>query len=181
MKAETEKHIAAIKAKIQDVANFPEAGVVFRDITPVLSDGQLFRDTILLFAERYRDKNIHKIAAVDARGFILGGALAHELGAGFTPIRKKGKLPRETFAESYQLEYGTNTLEIHADSFHEGNRTILFDDVLATGGTAAAAASLVQKAGGELIEISFFIELANLHGRTKLTDFPVYSAIVFDQ
>lgn len=180
MNFQVNKAIQEITSAIHDVQDFPQPGVVFRDITPVLLDSKLFRDTVLIFAERYRDKQLDKIAAVDARGFIFGAALAYELDLGFVLIRKGGKLPRQTFSESYFLEYGSSTLEVHADSFHGGKRTVLIDDILATGGTAAAAASLVKKAGGDLVEIAFLIEIMHLKGREKLGSLPMYSAIKID-
>lgn len=171
--------IERLRANIRDVPDFPKPGILFRDITPILLDAQLFRLAITLFAERYQRKNVDKIAAIDARGFLFAGALAHVLGAGLIPVRKKGKLPFKTHTASYDLEYGTNTLELHVDAVRPGQRIVLLDDVLATGGTASAAVSLLQKAGAQVVECGFLIELLNLNGREKLGALPIFSAIQY--
>jgi len=168
-----------LKAEIRDVPDFPKPGIMFRDITPLLGNGQLFRLAINVCAERYQRKHIDKIAAIDARGFLFAGALAHVLGVGLVPIRKKGKLPFKAISASYNLEYGENTLEIHEDAFKPGERIVIFDDVLATGGTAAAAVELVKKLNGEIFEVAFLLELGALKGRNKLTPHPVFSAISY--
>ncbi len=168
-----------IKAAIHDIPDFPQPGILFRDITPVLADKELFHLAVSIFAERYQKQKIDKIVAVEARGFILGAALAYALNIGFIPVRKPGKLPRQTFQEAYNLEYGNNTLEIHADCFKPGQRVVIIDDVLATGGTAAATAQLVQRVGGEVIEMGFLLELQFLEGRNKLGTTPVFSAIKY--
>jgi len=168
-----------IKAAIRDVPDFPKAGIIFKDITPVLSDPALFRETIDIFAGRHKGKGISKVAAIDARGFILGGAVADRLGIGFVPIRKKGKLPYKTFEANYDLEYGSATIAVHVDAFAKGEKVLLVDDLLATGGTAAAAVQLIESAGGAVVEIDFLIELAFLNGRKKLGKHPVFAAIVF--
>jgi len=171
--------IDAIKAAIRDVPDFPKPGIIFKDITPILSDPDLFRATVDIFVQRYRDRGIAKIAAVDARGFLFGGAVADRLGVGLVPIRKKGKLPYKTFEESYELEYGTATVAIHQDAFDPGEKVALLDDLLATGGTAAAAAKLIEKAGGVVASVDFVIELAFLKGREKLAGYEVFAPIVF--
>lgn len=171
--------IERIKNTIHDIPDFPQPGIIFRDITPVLADGELFQLVIELFARRYRDKGVEKIVGVEARGFILGAALAHALGAGFIPVRKQGKLPRETLKESYTLEYGNNMLEMHVDCIQPGQQVLIVDDVLATGGTAAATAQLVKRIGGIVTEIAFMLELKGLHGRNKLNSAPVFSLIEY--
>jgi len=168
-----------LKDCIRDIPDFPKPGILFRDITPILSNGQMFRLAITIFAERYQRKSIDKIAAIDARGFIFGGAVAHVLGVGFVPIRKKGKLPSKTFEVSYDLEYGNNVLTIHEDAIKPGERVIILDDVLATGGTAKAAADLVEKCGGKIIEMAFLIELQALAGREKFPGIPTISIIQY--
>jgi adenine phosphoribosyltransferase len=171
--------IERIKANIRDVPDFPKAGILFRDITPILANGQLFRLAVTIFAERYQRKSIDKVVAIDARGFIFGAALAHFLGVGLVLVRKKGKLPSLCASADYKLEYGTGTVEIHKDSIRAGERVVIIDDLLATGGTAEAAVNLVQKCGGEIIEVAFLIELSALKGREKLQSTPVFVAITY--
>ncbi|MBA4386734.1 MAG: adenine phosphoribosyltransferase [Verrucomicrobia bacterium] len=168
-----------LKAAVRDVPDFPKPGIIFKDITPILSDKELFRMAIMVLCERHRDKKVDKIAAIDARGFLFGGAMADRLGVGIIPIRKKGKLPYKTFEQSYDLEYGSATLSIHEDAFKKGERVVLVDDLLATGGTAAASAKLIEQAGGKVIGIDFLIELAFLHGRDKLVGYDVFAPIKF--
>ncbi len=168
-----------IKAAIRDVPDFPKPGIIFKDITPILADPELFKATIDVFVDRHKSSGIRKVAAIDARGFIFGGAVAEKLGVGFVPIRKKGKLPYETIEETYDLEYGSATVALHTDAFAADEKVLLLDDLLATGGTAAAAAKLIEKAGGKVAEIDFLIELAFLNGREKLDGYEVFSAIVF--
>jgi len=168
-----------LKASVRDIPDFPKPGILFKDITPILTNGQLFRLAVTIFAERYQRKSIEKVVAIDARGFIFGGALAHFLGVGLVLVRKKGKLPSKCFHVDYDLEYGKNTVEMHIDSLEPGQRVVIIDDVLATGGTAKAAADLVQQTKAEIIEIAFLIELAGLKGRDKLAKHPVFSAITF--
>ena len=160
-----------ITARIRDVADYPQPGVVFKDITPLLADGETFRAVIDVLAGTYGP--VDKVAGIEARGFILAAPVAAQLGAGFIPIRKKGKLPGATFAEDYQLEYGTATIEVLTDAFDPGDRVLIIDDVLATGGTARATADLVRRAGVQLAGIAVLLELSFLHGRAKLTDLPV--------
>lgn len=173
------ERIAQLKAKIRDIPDFPKPGVVFKDITPLLSDGAAFRTALDLLGDRYRNRGIQAIVGVEARGFIIGAALAYKLGAGHVLIRKAGKLPFRTVRAVYQLEYGTDTLEIHEDAIRPGERILIADDVLATGGTVAAAIDLVEKLGGEIVEIAFLIELTFLKGRARLGTYPVYSVIQY--
>src|ERR1700734_1799336 len=160
-----------VKSRVRDVPDYPQPGVVFKDITPLLADGAAFRAVIDGLATTYGP--VDKVAGIEARGFILAAPVAARLGAGFVPIRKKGKLPGATFAEDYQLEYGTATVEVLTDAFDPGDRVLVIDDVLATGGTARATADLVRRAGGQLAGIAVLLELSFLHGRAKLTDLPV--------
>ena len=171
--------IEKIKAAIRDIPDFPKPGILFKDITPVLSDPEVFRACIDLFAERYEGKGITKIAAIDARGFFFAGALCDRLGLGLIPIRKKGKLPYKTYEETYDLEYGSATLTIHQDAFEPGENVVLIDDLLATGGTAAASAKLIERAGGKLLEIDFLVELSFLNGREKLPGYAIFAPVVF--
>jgi adenine phosphoribosyltransferase len=171
--------IDTIKAAIRDVPDFPKPGILFKDITPVLSDPDVFQAAVSLFEERHRGKGLGKIAVIDARGFLFGAALADRLGVGIVPIRKKGKLPYKTYEETYDLEYGSATLTVHQDAFPNGERVLLIDDLLATGGTAAASAKLIEQAGGTVAEIDFLVELTFLNGRDKLTGYAVFAPIAF--
>jgi adenine phosphoribosyltransferase len=164
-----------IAARIRDVPDYPQPGVVFKDITPLLADGAAFRAVIGVLAETYGP--VDKVAGIEARGFILAAPVAARLGSGFIPIRKKGKLPGTTFAEDYQLEYGTATIEVLADAFDPGDRVLVIDDVLATGGTARASANLVQRAGAQVAGIAVLLELSFLNGRAKVADLPVTALI----
>ncbi len=168
-----------IKNAIRDIPDFPTPGILFKDITPILQDPALFKMTIDIFVERAKMHNVDKIAAIDARGFLFGGAVADRLGLGLVPIRKAGKLPYKTYEETYNLEYGTATLAIHQDAFAPGDKVLLLDDLLATGGTALASSHLIEKAGGTVAEIDFIIELSFLNGRDALKDYKVYSPVVF--
>ncbi|GAB3450879.1 adenine phosphoribosyltransferase [Streptomonospora sediminis] len=159
-----------IKGGLRDVPDFPEDGVVFKDITPLLADPACFRAVVDGIAERHEPGSVDVVLGLEARGFILGAPVALELGAAFVPVRKAGKLPRETYAASYDLEYGSATLEIHADALSAHSRVLIVDDVLATGGTARAAVELVDKAGGTVVGFSVLVELGFLQGRRKLTD-----------
>ena len=165
--------VEELRAAVRDVPDFPKRGIVFKDITPVLSDPVLFRASIDLFLERCRGLEIDKIVGIDARGFLFGSAVAYELGVGFVPIRKRGKLPYRTEIAKYSLEYGEAEMEMHVDAMSAGERIVLVDDLLATGGTSAAAAVLIRKAGGHLLEAQFLIELESLHGRKRLQPTPV--------
>ena len=169
-----------IRAAIRDVPDFPKPGIIFKDITPVLGDPTLFSDVIQVFVERYRSMRIDKIAAMESRGFIFGAPLAAAIGAGFVPLRKHGKLPHKTLAQAFTLEYGAETLEIHTDAILPGERVLIIDDLLATGGTAAAAVHLINKAGGRVVELAFLIELAFLKGRERLSEIPTFAMIRFD-
>jgi adenine phosphoribosyltransferase len=164
---------------IRDIPDFPKKGIIFKDITTLLSDKDAFCRAIDVFIERYKHKEIEKIVAADARGFIFGGILAYKLGAGFVPIRKKGKLPYKSISADYELEYGKDTLYIHEDAVSPGERVLIVDDLLATGGTAGAMRDLVKKLGGEIIEFAFLIELSFLNGREKIKGCPVFSQIVY--
>src|SRR5436853_7475654 len=164
-----------MRAGVRDVPDFPKKGIVFKDITPILSDGALFQASIDVFVERCRGKKIDKIVGIDARGFVFGAAVAYELGIGLVPIRKRGELPYKTEVAKYSLEYGEAEMEMHVDAIKPSERIVLVDDLLATGGTSAAAAVLIRKAGGNLVEAQFLIELESLHGRKQLEPIPVTS------
>jgi adenine phosphoribosyltransferase len=164
-----------IAARIRDVPDYPQPGVVFKDITPLLADAKAFSAVIDALAATYQP--VDKVAGIEARGFILAAPVAARLGAGFVPIRKKGKLPGATFAQDYQLEYGTATIEVLTDAFDPGDRVLVIDDVLATGGTARATADLVQRAGALVAGIAVLLELSFLQGRAKLADLPVTALI----
>lgn len=171
--------IARIKEAVRNIPDFPKPGIVFRDITPLLSNGQLFAKTIDILAERYRTQQIDMVLGIESRGFIIGSALAYSLGAGFCIVRKPGKLPYETHSATYQLEYGSDSLEIHVDALPPHARVVLADDLIATGGTAAATAALVTKLGGIVVECAFVIELAFLKGREKLKPYPFFSILQY--
>jgi adenine phosphoribosyltransferase len=171
--------IQRLSDAIRDVHDFPKPGIVFKDITPVLGDGELFELTIRALAETAGGVKIDKIVGIDARGFIFGAAVAHLLGAGFVPIRKKGKLPWATEIESYSLEYGEAEIEIHKDAIVADEKILVIDDLLATGGTAAAALKLIDRIGGEVIAVSFLIELAFLNGRERLGGAPVKAILTY--
>jgi adenine phosphoribosyltransferase len=160
--------IDRLRAGVRDVPDFPKKGIVFKDITPLLSDPALFRASIDLFLERCRGKEIDKIVGIDARGFLFGSAVAYELGVGFVPIRKRGKFPYKTETAKYKHEYRQAEMEMHIDAMIAGERVVLVDDLLATGGTSAAAATLIRKVGGRLLEAQFLIELEFLNGRKQL-------------
>jgi len=168
-----------LQRNIRNVPDFPIPGIQFKDITPVLADARLFAGSIDLLAHNFRPGTVDVVVGIDARGFIFAAAAALKLKAGFVPVRKKGKLPYTTFEQSYELEYGSNTVAIHTDAVGPGSRVLLIDDLLATGGTAAAAAQLVTQAGAQILEISFLIELSFLKGREKLKGFPVRSLVVY--
>jgi adenine phosphoribosyltransferase len=168
-----------LKTKIRHVPDFPKAGILFYDITTLLNDREGFRDMVGALAAPYADRGVDQVVGIESRGFILGAAVASQLGAGFVPIRKPGKLPSKTHREDYALEYGTDGLEIHCDAVREGQRVLIVDDVLATGGTARAASGLVRRVGGDLVGLTFLIELNFLKGREKLTGEAVYSVLQY--
>jgi adenine phosphoribosyltransferase len=168
-----------LKSIIRDIPDFPKKGIVFKDITTLLSDGRSFHRMIDLIAHRYVGQRIDKIVGVEARGFVLGSALAYKLGAGITLVRKPGKLPYKTRKVTYELEYGTDTLEIHEDAFMPGERIIIADDLLATGGTMAAVIDLVGGLGADVVECAFMAELEFLQGRSRLPDGKVFSLLKF--
>src|SRR5262245_48744345 len=168
-----------LKAFIRDIPDFPKPGIIFKDITPLLGNGEAFGQTIARMAEVGRDHKVDKVIAIESRGFIFGSAVAQALGIGVVPVRKKGKLPFKTLSASYQLEYGTDTLEMHVDALGKGDRVLIVDDVLATGGTAQAVAELVRKGGGRPAASAFVIELGFLKGRHKLDGLPVVSLIQY--
>ena len=169
--------IEAIKDLIRDVPDFPQPGIVFKDITPVLADPLAFSTIIDLIVVHFGRGNVDKVVGIEARGFIVASPVAYHFGAGFVPVRKQGKLPSATIAEEYALEYGTATLEIHEDGVHDGERVLIVDDVLATGGTAQATASLVERIGGKVCGIACLIELDFLKGRDKLPDYDLFTLI----
>lgn len=168
-----------LRRALRTVPDFPEPGVQFKDITPILADPRLLQHAVEVLLAPYAESGATKILGIESRGFLFGTMLAERLGAGFIPARKPGKLPAETVREAYSLEYGTSALEIHADALAPGDRVLIHDDVIATGGTAAAAARLVERLGGEVVGFSFLIELAALGGRAKLPpDLPYHTALV---
>ncbi|MCD6580296.1 MAG: adenine phosphoribosyltransferase [Desulfuromusa sp.] len=166
-----------LKRIIRDIPDFPEKGIVFKDITTLLGDAKSFHRMVDLMAHRYIGEKIDQIVGIEARGFILGAALAYKLGTGITLVRKPGKLPYQTRSIDYELEYGSDTLEIHEDAFKEGDRIIIADDLLATGGTMAAVVALVEEMGVEIHECAFMAELEFLNGRSKLPEGKVYSLL----
>lgn len=165
---------------IRDIPDFPEKGVVFKDITPVLADGAAFSELITKLTEPFIDKQITKVAGIEARGFTLATPVAERLGAGFIPLRKPGKLPYETVSEEYELEYGIDSLEVHTDAVAPSERVLLVDDVIATGGTAAAAIRLLKGIGADVVGFSVFIELAFLNGSSKLDGVPLHALLRYD-
>ncbi len=167
------------KEKIRDVNDFPKKGVVFKDITPLLQDPVYFKRAIDGLVKFFKDKKIQKVVGIDARGFLLASAVAYKLGAGIAIVRKKGKLPYETIFQEYELEYGSNTIEMHKDAILAGERVAIIDDVLATGGTAKAAADLVEKLKGKIVGFGFLIDLTFLKGGEKLKKYKIYSLIKY--
>ena len=168
-----------LQNSIRNIPDFPKPGILFRDITTLLQDKQAFKHAVDTLTEKFKHKKIDVVVAVEARGFILGGAIAHKLGAGFIPVRKKGKLPWKTDSVTYDLEYGTDTLEIHKDALKPGLRVLIVDDLLATGGTVKAVTELVELQGAKIAGIAFVIELVDLNGRSKLSKYPVVSLVEF--
>ena len=169
----------ALRAAVRDVTDFPKAGILFKDITPILSDGALLRTAIDCFVADCAGQDIRKIVGIDARGFLFGATVADRLGIGFVPIRKRGKLPWKTESLAYKLEYGEAEMEVHTDAFEPGERVSLVDDLLATGGTAAAATKLIAKAGGSVVQAQFLIELGFLAGRAAIAPIPAKSILVY--
>jgi adenine phosphoribosyltransferase len=169
-----------LRTYIRSVPDFPKKGIVFRDITTLLQHNEAFAATIEKFFERFKESGIQKVVAIESRGFIFGGALAQRLRSGFVPVRKPKKLPWKTVRQEYELEYGSDALEIHLDAISPGERVLIIDDLLATGGTAAAACNLVQQLSGKIIGLAFLIELSFLHGRDKLKAYDVHSLISYD-
>lgn len=165
---------------VRDIPDFPEPGIVFKDITPVLADPAALRALIIELAAPFAESGITKVAGIEARGFILATPVATELGAGFIPIRKPGKLPFDTEMESYDLEYGSDALEVHLDACKPGDRVLIVDDVIATGGTAAAAVSLLQRIGAEVVGIAVFIELGFLNGADAIGATPLHALVTYD-
>ncbi len=167
------------KKYIRNIPDFPKPGILFRDITTLLNDKKAFKQAVNALADKYKNKKIDAIVAVEARGFILGGALAHKLNAAFVPVRKKGKLPWKTNSVTYELEYGTDTLEMHSDSLKLNDKVLIVDDLLATGGTVQAAINLIKQLGAKITGIAFLIELTDLKGKEKLAGYPIYSLIKY--
>jgi adenine phosphoribosyltransferase len=169
-----------LKKYIRDIPDWPKKGILFRDITPLLLNPKAFAAAVDALCAGFADTGVEYVAAVEARGFIFGSAVAERLGAGFVPIRKKGKLPWQTESITYDLEYGTDTLEVHSDAVGSGEKVLMVDDLLATGGTMAAACKLIEKIGGTVAGITFLIELAALQGREKIADYKATSIISYD-
>jgi adenine phosphoribosyltransferase len=171
---------AALRAKIRDIKDFPTEGILFKDITTLLKDGPAWRYAVDSLASRYQAERVDVVVGVESRGFIFGGAIAHQLQAGFVPVRKLGKLPAKTIEVEYELEYGRDALAMHEDAIAPGQRVLAVDDLLATGGTMAATLRLVEQLGGQVVGVAFMIELAFLKGREKLRNYPLHSLIVYD-
>lgn len=165
---------------IRNIPDYPKKGIVFRDITTLLKDAEAFQKAVDLFHNKYRDSKIDKVVCIESRGFILGAAMAFSIGAGFVPVRKKGKLPANVITEQYALEYGTDIIEMHTDAVQPGERILLHDDLLATGGTMCAAVKLVEKMKANIVGVSFLIELKYLQGRKLLNNYDIYSLIQYD-
>jgi adenine phosphoribosyltransferase len=169
-----------LASMIRDVPDFPVPGILFKDITTLIRDPGALKEAVDRMAIEYAGARVEVVAAIESRGFIFGAPLACQLGAGFVPIRKPGKLPTTSINESYSLEYGTNTLEVHADAIQPGQRVLVVDDLLATGGSARAAVNLIERLGGKVVGVAFVVELNFLHGRDKLQGYPVLSLVHFD-
>lgn len=170
-----------LREKIRVIPDFPKEGISFKDITTLLKDPQAFQYAIKKMADHFRDKDIHRIIGIESRGFILGAPLAYEMGLGFSLIRKPGKLPGSVMKVEYALEYGNDSLEMHADDITEGTRVLLVDDLLATGGTIGAAAQLVEQQGGSICGLGFLIELLFLEGRKRLENYPIFSLVEYEE
>ena len=169
-----------LKETIRSIPHWPIESVTFRDITTLMQDPKAFAHTCDLLYDRYKGQEIDKIVAIDARGFVFGAVLAYKLNIGLVPVRKKGKLPSSTIQADYTLEYGVNTVEIHDDSISKGEKVLIVDDLIATGGTIAAAVKLVEQLGGEIVECAFVIELPDLNGRQKISNYPVFALVEFE-
>jgi adenine phosphoribosyltransferase len=172
--------LADLRAKIRDIKDFPTEGILFKDITTLLKDAPAFRYAIDHLASRYQRAGVEVVVGIESRGFIFGGALAHQLKAGFVPVRKLGKLPGKTIEVEYELEYGRDALAIHEDAIKAGQKVLAVDDLLATGGTMAATLRLIEQLGGQVVGVAFMIELAFLHGREKLKQYPLHSLITYE-
>ncbi|RXM49503.1 adenine phosphoribosyltransferase [Flavobacterium sp. YO12] len=168
-----------IKNYIRDIQDFPKEGILFKDITPLLNDPIARKECLEILVKSLKDQKIDKVVGAESRGFFFGMLLAQELNAGFIPVRKPNKLPYETISASYELEYGSDNLEMHTDAIKKGERILIHDDVLATGGTAKAVCELVEKLGGEIVQCNFLMELSFLDGREKIKDYPIFSAITY--
>ncbi|MBI1735676.1 MAG: adenine phosphoribosyltransferase [Candidatus Rokubacteria bacterium] len=173
-------NVSDLRAKIRDIKDFPTEGILFKDITTLLKDGPAFRTVVDLLARQYEKERVDVVVGIESRGFIFAGAVAHQLGAGFVPVRKLGKLPGKTIEVEYELEYGRDALAVHEDAVQPGQRVLVVDDLLATGGTMAATLRLMEQLGGKVVGVGFMIELAFLHGRDKLKSHPVHSLIVYE-
>jgi adenine phosphoribosyltransferase len=169
-----------LKETVRSIPGWPMEGVIFRDLTTLMKDPAALRTSCDILVDRYQEQKIDKVVGIDARGFVFGAVLAYRLGVGFIPVRKKGKLPAESIEVSYSLEYGSGTLEIHKDSFTPGERVVIVDDLIATGGTIGAAVKLVENLGAEIIECAFLIELPDLKGRQQLNGHKIYAMMEFE-
>ncbi len=170
---------ALLEKSIRSIPDFPKKGILFRDVTTLIQNKEAFKKSVDLLAKKFKGKGIDKVVGVEARGFIFGAAVAHKIQAGFVPVRKKGKLPFKTISTTYQLEYGTDTLEIHQDAIKTGEKILVIDDLLATGGTVKAVIELVNRLGGKISGVGFIIELVDLKGRDKFKEYPVFSLVKF--
>jgi len=168
-----------LKKAIRDIPDFPKKGIIFKDITPLLQNAGLFAKAVGLLFEQFKNRKIDIVVSVESRGFILGAAVAYKLGVGFVPVRKKGKLPYKRYSVTYELEYGQDTLEVHQDAVNKGDKVLIIDDLLATGGTLGAVIDLIKKMGGEIAGIGFLIELTFLKGRERNKDYEIFSLIKF--
>ena len=173
------KNNSLLEKSIRSIPDFPKPGILFRDVTTLIQNKEAFKKSVDLLAKKYKGKGFDKVVGVEARGFIFGAAVAHKIGAGFVPVRKKGKLPYKTISTTYELEYGTDTLEIHQDAIIPGEKILIIDDLLATGGTVKAVIELIKQLGGKVAGIGFVIELVDLNGKDKFKEYPVYSLVKF--
>ncbi len=169
----------SLKTYIREISDFPKPGIAFKDITPILSNPEICNEFLKQLIAPLVDLQINKVIGIESRGFFFGTRIAAELGVGFVPVRKKGKLPYKTFSASYDLEYGTDVLEMHIDAIQKGDKVVIHDDVLATGGTANAVRELVEKAGGEIVQFNFIMELSFLNGREKISDYPIFALLKY--